>query len=221
MDQHLENTQDYKPEFSDVEKTQSPDPQPIEPQENPPAPAGKKENFWGEIIRFTIFALIIVLPIRLFIAQPFIVSGASMDPTFETGEYLIVDQLSYRLGNPERGEVIIFKYPKDESKYFIKRVIGLPGETIELEGTLVTIKNKQYPEGLKLAEPYITDNNEKEEYMTVTLKEGQYFVMGDNRRQSSDSRAWGTLSRNLIVGTPFVRLFPLNKVSVYPGELTN
>lgn len=215
MDQHLENTQDYKPEFSDVDKTQSPDPAPQEPN------GKKKENFWGEIIRFTIFALIIVLPIRLFIAQPFIVSGASMDPTFETGEYLIVDQLSYRLGNPARGEVIIFKYPKDESKYFIKRVIGLPGETIELEGTLVTIKNKQYPEGLKLEEPYITDNNEKEEYMTVTLKEGQYFVMGDNRRQSSDSRAWGALSRNLIIGTPFVRLFPLDKVRVYPGELTN
>ncbi|MBX4198453.1 signal peptidase I [Candidatus Parcubacteria bacterium] len=181
----------------------------------------KRESFWGEIIRFTLFALLIVLPIRLFIAQPFIVSGASMDPTFENGEYLIVDQLSYRLNNPDRGEVIIFRYPRDETKYFIKRVIGLPGETVEIDGTEVTIKNKEHPEGLKLTEPYIIERNQKEEMMTVTLKDDQYFVMGDNRRQSSDSRSWGTLSRNLVVGTPFVRLFPLNRISVYPGNYNN
>src|SRR5438105_1933429 len=97
-----------------------------QPSSLPPTPPPKKESFFGEIFKFTLIALVIVLPIRFFIAQPFIVQGASMDPTFETGEYLIVDQLSYHLGNPERGQVIIFKYPKDESKYFIKRVIGLP-----------------------------------------------------------------------------------------------
>jgi signal peptidase I len=177
----------------------------------------KKESFWGEIIKFTFFALIIVLPIRLFIAQPFIVSGASMDPTFETGEYLIVDQLSYRIGNPERGEVVIFKYPKDQTKYFIKRVIGLPGETLEINGTQITIKNAAHPEGFKLTEPYIAANNEKIDTMSITLKNNEYFVMGDNRRQSSDSRAWGTLPRNLVVGTPFVRLFPFNRIGVYPG----
>jgi signal peptidase I len=178
----------------------------------------KQEGFMKEIIKFTIFTLLIVLPIRIFIAQPFIVSGASMDPTFETGEYLIVDQLSYHFGNPERGQVVIFKYPKDETKYFIKRVIGLPGETVVLDGTSVTIKNKDYPLGFKLTEPYINLRNQKEEEMQITLKEGQYFVMGDNRRQSSDSRAWGTLDRNLIVGTPFMRLFPFNRISVLPGE---
>ncbi|MDQ3076657.1 MAG: signal peptidase I [bacterium] len=178
----------------------------------------KKESFWGEIIRFTFFALLIVLPIRLFIAQPFIVSGASMDPTFETGEYLIVDQLSYHLQDPQRGEIVIFKYPKDETKYFIKRIVGLPGDTLELDGTTVTIKNTEHPDGLVLDEEYIELQNEKIENMTVTLKDGQYFVMGDNRRQSSDSRAWGTLQRDLIVGTPFVRLFPLNRIGLYPGE---
>jgi signal peptidase I len=212
MDQHLENQNDYQsPESPDADpKLQSP-----QPEEK------KKEGFWGEIIRFTFFALLIVLPIRLFIAQPFIVSGASMDPTFASGEYLIVDQLTYRLNNPKRGEIVIFKYPKDESKYFIKRIIGLPGEVVELEGTEVTIKNKQYPEGLKLDEPYITDRNEKEDHMTITLKDDQYFVMGDNRRQSSDSRAWGTLPRNLIVGTPFVRLFPMNRIGIFPGDSSN
>jgi signal peptidase I len=178
----------------------------------------KKESFWGEIIKFTLFALLIVLPIRLFIAQPFIVSGASMDPTFASGEYLIVDQISYRLGNPARGEVIIFKYPKDQTKYYIKRVIGLPGDTVVIDGTKVTIKNAANPEGFDLNEPYISFRNEKEDNMTVTLKDNQYFVMGDNRLQSSDSRAWGTLPRNLIIGTPFVRLFPFTRLSVYPGD---
>jgi signal peptidase I len=212
MDQHLENQNDYQsPESPDVEHA----PNSPEPQEK------KKEGFWSEIIRFTLFALIIVLPIRLFIAQPFIVSGASMDPTFETGEYLIVDQLSYRLSNPNRGEIVIFKYPKDESKYFIKRIIGLPGEKVEIDGTQVTVYNKQYPEGLKLNEPYIIDRNEKEDHMVIELKDDQYFVMGDNRRQSSDSRAWGTLPRNLIIGTPFVRLFPINRMGIYPGDVTS
>ena len=88
----------------------------------------KKSDFIWETVKFAIFALVIVLPIRIYIAQPFIVSGSSMDPTFDNGHYLIVDQLSYRFEKPKRGEVIIFKYPNDPSKFFIKRIIGLPGE---------------------------------------------------------------------------------------------
>ncbi len=187
------------------------------PEVPPTPPQKKKEPFFTEIVKFTLLALLIVLPIRIFVAQPFIVNGASMDPSFETGEYLIVDQLSYRIGEPQRGQVVIFKYPKDTTKYFIKRVIGLPGETVELDGTHVIIKNKSNPDGFALQEPYISFKNEKEDYLQVTLKDNEYFVMGDNRRQSSDSRAWGTLPRNLIVGTPFIRLFPLERINVLPG----
>ncbi len=188
----------------------TPTPQPPQPQ--------KKESFFGEIIKFTFIALLIVLPIRLFVAQPFIVSGASMDPTFETGEYLIVNQISYRLGDPERGEVAVFKYPKDETKFFIKRVIGLPGETVIIDGTSVVIKNKKYPDGFKLKEPYISPTNAKEDTVNITLKADQYFVMGDNRAESFDSRSWGVLPRSMIIGTPFIRLFPVTKVSVFPGD---
>jgi signal peptidase I len=184
----------------------------------PPQQPQKKESFFGEILKFTFIALVIVLPIRLFVAQPFIVSGASMDPTFETGEYLIVNQISYRLGDPERGQVAVFKYPKDETKYFIKRVIGLPGETVIIDGTSVIIKNKNYPDGFKLKEPYISVTNQKEDTINVTLKADQYFVMGDNRAESFDSRAWGILPRDLIIGTPFIRLFPFNRMSVFPGD---
>lgn len=186
---------------------------PSTPQQQP-----KKENFFWEIFKFTVVALAIVLPIRLFIAQPFIVSGASMDPTFATGEYLIVDQLSYHIGNPQRGQVVIFRYPKDETKYFIKRIIGLPGEKVSIKGTEVTIINKDNPQGFKLSEPYISAANEKEDDITVDLQDGQYFVMGDNRRQSFDSRSWGILPRSDIIGTPFVRLFPLDKISLFPGD---
>lgn len=191
---------------------------PFEPS-NKPQPTEKKENFFWEIFKFTAIALAIVLPIRLFIAQPFIVSGASMDPTFKTGQYLIVDQLSYHLGEPQRGQVVIFKYPKDETKYFIKRIIGLPGETVKIEGTQVTIINKANPQGFTLTEPYIEADHEKDDSpMSFTLKADEYFVLGDNRAQSFDSRAWGVVPRSLIIGTPFVRLFPLGKISIFPGD---
>jgi signal peptidase I len=189
----------------------------LNPKQAPPPPE-KKDSFFGEIIKFTLIALLIVLPIRLFIAQPFIVQGASMDPTFASNEYLIVDQLSYRVGEPHRGEVVIFKYPKDQTKFFIKRVIGLPGETVVLDGTSVTVKNTAHPDGFVLDEPYISDRNEKEESLTMTLKENQYFVLGDNRRQSFDSRSWGILPRDLIIGKPFVRLYPFDKLGVFPGN---
>lgn len=172
-------------------------------------------NFLWELIKFVFFAAIIVIPFRLYIAQPFVVNGASMDPTFETGEYLIVDQLTYQFENPERGSVIIFKYPLDVEKYFIKRVIGLPGETVVIRGSTVTIKNTDNPKGFTLEEPYI--EHIKNDYLSVTLGENEYFVMGDNRAGSSDSRIWGPVDESLIVGRPLVRLFPINHLNFLPG----
>ncbi|MCA9359335.1 signal peptidase I [Candidatus Kaiserbacteria bacterium] len=169
-----------------------------------------------EIVRFSIFAILIVIPIRMFIAQPFIVSGASMDDTFHSGEYLIVDQLSYHFDQPTRGEVIIFRYPRDPSKFFIKRVIGLPGETITIENAKVTITNDENPDGFTLEEPYIK-SMEPAAPMSETLGEREYFVMGDNRDQSSDSRSWGVLQEERIVGRAFLRLFPPSEVDYLPG----
>ncbi|QQR65390.1 signal peptidase I [Candidatus Kaiserbacteria bacterium] len=177
----------------------------------------KKEGMVSEIIRFSLVALLIVLPIRLFIAQPFIVSGASMEATFSTGQYLIVDQLTYHFDEPLRGDVVVFRYPKDPSKFFIKRVIGLPGDTISISGHDVTITNKENPGGVLLDEAYIL-SMKSSTTLTETLGEGEYFVMGDNRDASSDSRAWGVLQRDNIVGRAFLRLFPITKVGVFPGE---
>jgi len=177
----------------------------------------KPENPYLELLRFAFIAIIIVLPIRYFIAQPFIVSGASMEYTFHNNEYLIVDQLTYHFENPTRGEVIIFRYPKDPSKYFIKRIIGMPGETVIIDGNQVTITNKEFPNGKVLDEPYINTMS-GDTYLKQTLGDDEYFVMGDNRDHSSDSRVWGTLPKDNIVGRAFLRLFPLNEAGVFPGK---
>lgn len=181
-------------------------------------PLEKKETHpLTEIIQFALIALIIVIPVRWFIAQPFIVSGASMENTFHTGEYLIVDQLTYHFNEPEAGDVIVFRYPRNPSTFFIKRIIGTPGDTVTIDGNVVTITNDEHPNGYVLDEPYIAAMAPNT-FMTEVLSDREYFVMGDNRDKSSDSRVWGILQRENIVGRAFLRLFPFNEVGVMPGE---
>ncbi len=169
----------------------------------------------GELVRFALIALVIVIPIRVFIAQPFIVSGSSMVPTFQDGQYLIVDEISYRLNDPVRYDVVIFRYPDDKKKFFIKRIIGLPNETVDIKGTEITITNKENPKGLKLSQPFVKNQMNSETHFA--LKDNEYFVMGDNRSASSDSRYWGAVPRKLLIGRAFLRLFPLNQIDVFPG----
>ena len=183
-----------------------------------------RKSFWGEILQIVVISLVIVIPFRIYIAQPFLVSGPSMDDTFKDGQYLIVDELTYNLRNPQRGEVVIFRYPLDTKKYFIKRVIGLPGETVQIKNNVVTIcqvdcatdKNK-----FSLTEPYakVDKLSPPRPDSTVTLKAGEYFVLGDNRAVSSDSRIWGPVKRDLFSGRPFLRLLPLSKISLFPGQV--
>ena len=139
-----------------------------------------------------------------------------MVPTFENSEYLIVDEISYRLGNPARGDVTIFRYPNDPTKFYIKRIIGLPGETVKINQGVVTILNKENPEGLTLEEPYIKDKGGSNK--ELVLKEKEYFVMGDNRGASSDSRSWGPVHRKFLIGRAFLRLFPVTRVGMLPGN---
>jgi len=126
--------------------------------------------------------------------------------------------VSYRFEEPKRGEVIVFRYPRDPSKYFIKRVIALPGDTIEIKNNEVTIYNEKFSDGMKLTEPYIKSWSKNSPYIKEKLKENEYFVMGDNRDNSSDSRVWGVLNRNRITGRVFLRLFPFSKVDYLPGK---
>lgn len=175
----------------------------------------KKQSFW-ELIRFVVIAIAIVIPIRVYIAQPFIVSGSSMVPTFENGEYLIIDEISYRIKEPQRDDVIVFRYPNDTTKFFIKRIIGLPNETIDIKGSNIIITNEENKNGFTLDQPYIKNtSNDNKHY---ELKNDEYFVMGDNRPASSDSRYWGTVPKDLLIGKVLLRLLPINKIDILPGD---
>lgn len=178
----------------------------------------KGSGFVWELFRTGLIVLLIVLPIRLFVAQPFIVSGASMEPTFSSGDYLIIDQLSYRFEKPDRKDVVVFRYPNNPSKFYIKRVIGLPGETIEISDNTVTVFNQDYPNGRKLEESYITAARDSEETETYDLDDDEYFVLGDNRQSSADSRTWGPLPARFLIGHALLQLLPPEDVSVAPGE---
>ena len=136
------------------------------------APQKQEQNFFKEILKASLIALIIVVPIRLFIAQPYIVAGASMDTTFADGHYIIVDQLTYRFNDPERGDVVVFKYPNDTSKYFIKRILGLPGETIVIrDGELLIANSSTSTEGYVLPQPFVDDDKMTNESIRRVLED--------------------------------------------------
>jgi len=188
-------------------------------EENPPVRHPRKEYHehpLRELLKFAAIAIIIVIPIRVFIAQPFIVNGSSMVPTFEDGDYLIVDEISYRFNDPERGDVVVFRYPNDPSKFFIKRIIGLPGETLKIVGSKVSIRHNK-TEDEELYESYVVypaQNN-----IEITLNDDEFFVMGDNRAQSSDSRSWGPMPKKFLVGRALIRLLPPNQIGYLPGKI--
>ena len=168
-----------------------------------------------DLFTLAFLIVVVVIPIRLFIVSPFVVDGESMHPTFENLNYLIVDELVYDFHAPARGDVIVFRYPGDPSIFYIKRIIGLPGETVSITNGIVTITTVD-GQSLTLTEPYVV--NEDVTYTkNVTLNAGEYFVMGDNRPNSSDSRVWGPLPAKDIIGRVDLRLLPLNNMGFFPG----
>ncbi|MCC6199135.1 signal peptidase I [Candidatus Nomurabacteria bacterium] len=178
----------------------------------------RAKDFFANLL-YLVLAVALALLVQTFLIRPFIVSGNSMDPIIENKEYLIINEISYRFREPQRGEVVVFRAPPEPDKYYIKRVIGLPGETVLLRGTTVTIKNAAHPDGFTLDEPYLTHDHQSNS-LTVTVPEGSYFVMGDNRDASYDSRGWGPLPKTNIKGFALLRLFPFSKITLLPGKET-
>lgn len=144
-----------------------------------------------------------------------------MEPTFHENEYLIIDELSYRFREPLRGEVIVFKYTDVQQDYFLKRVIGLPGERVKVADGKITVYNQAHPEGLIIDESYLPSDLQTLGEMNVTLTPDEYFVLGDNRMNSFDSRRFGPINRSQIVGRVVVRGWPLNKAQSFKAPNFN
>jgi signal peptidase I len=188
----------------------------------------QKANTWQtelwDLLKTILIFAVIYFVVKTFIAQPFLVKGRSMEQTFSDGDYLIVDELSYRFRDPQRFEVIVFHTEfipgGAQREYYIKRVIGLPGDRVVIEDGKVTIYEKNGDVPTKLDEPYILDGVKtlSPEPIDIILEPNKYFVLGDNRGNSSDSRYWGVLDKSYIVGKPAIRLFPFNAVTVFSKE---
>ena len=170
-------------------------------------------EFIWEMVRVAIISLAIILPVRYFLIQPFYVKGASMEPNFYDHEYLIIDEISYRFNEPQRGDIVVFKYPKDQKQYFIKRVIGRPGEKVKIQD------NGVYVNGTKLNETYLPPSIETvlplRGYGDITLGPDEYFLLGDNRGESLDSRIFGPVKQELIIGRTWIRGWPFNRITVF------
>lgn len=163
-----------------------------------------------ELIKTTAFIVLIFLIARLFFIQPFIVNGSSMEPNFHDKEYLLIDKISYRFTAPKRGDVVIFHPPNRPSVFFIKRIIGLPGEKVVIDNGTIFIYNKNYPNGVALDEPYLESSEKTLGNLSQTLKDDEYFVLGDNRNNSTDSREFGVLPKKNIAGRVFITIFPFS-----------
>ena len=189
-------------------------------------------GFFLELIKIVFWAFLIIAPVRIFLFQPFFVQGASMEPTFKNNQYLIINEFGYKkteIGVPgksffsvepfkelRRDDVVVFRYPKNRSQFFIKRIIGLPGEKIEIKDNLITVYNSENPEGLLLDEKkYLPESTQTNGDLIIKLDEDEYFVMGDNRMFSSDSRYWGPVGSADIIGKVLLRAWPLNNLAVF------
>jgi len=178
-------------------------------------------RLWGisllEVAKVGLLALAIVLPIRLFIVCPFYVKGASMEPNFYDKEYLLIDEISYRFQAPQRGEVVVFRYPQDPREYFIKRIIGLPGETLKMDHVDIYLLDKSTNEWTKITETYLpsTDQTFALDSKELTLGPDEFFVLGDNRAHSRDSRFFGPLNRRYLVGRVMLRGLPISRAQIF------
>ena len=166
--------------------------------------------FIWETAKIIIISLAIIIPVRYYLIQPFFVRGDSMEPNFDNGQYLVVNEIGYRIDQPKREDVIVFKYPFDKSQYYIKRIIGLPGEKVEVKDGTVFINGVELNESFYLPKTTFTGGD-----MTINLNGGEYFVLGDNRQASSDSRQWGILPVTNIVGQVWLRAWPLNMAQIF------
>lgn len=174
-------------------------------------------SFLWEVVKVALISLAIILPIRYFLVQPFYVKGASMEPSFYDHDYLLIDEVSYRFRQPQRGEVVVFHYPRDPRQFFIKRIVGLPGERVAISQNKVWV-GPAGGELVALNEPYLGVVHTRGDY-EATLGPDEFYVLGDNRESSLDSRSFGPINDDSMVGRIWIRGWPFERWSVYSTSL--
>ena len=191
-------------------------------QESMPSFGEQDDTIWSSVKSFVwetakviVISLAIIIPVRYYVIQPFYVKGASMEPSYYDHEYLIIDELSYHVRDPRHGEVVVFRPPNDPRQFYIKRVIGVPGDRVKITGGSVIRYTAAHPDGEQLDEPYLSEGTVTLGEVDVQLKDNQYFVLGDHRGASLDSRVFGTIARGEIVGRTWIRGWPLNRITVF------
>ena len=200
---------------------QFPERQPsFDPQDDDSSLLGSFLGFVWETVKVVVISLIIIIPVRYFLVQPFFVNGASMDPTLFDHEYLIIDEISYRFEEPKRGDIVVFRYPRDPGQFFIKRIVGLPGETVTIGQGIVSIINDDQPNGYVLDESfYLSEDVETRGDVSRTLGDHEYYVLGDHRKASLDSRTFGPVEREALVGKAWLRGWPIDRATVFPDVI--
>ncbi|XOU93984.1 MAG: signal peptidase I [Candidatus Kerfeldbacteria bacterium] len=186
-----------------------------------PSFAKSPKGFIIELVKIVLIALVVIIPIRYFLFQPFYVRGASMEPNYYDNEYLIVDEITYRFTDPERGDVVVVKVPEKKSDYLIKRIIGLPGETVEIKDGDIIIHNNENINGFLLSESYLKDGMITSGYKKEEIGEEEYYLMGDNRPVSLDSRSFGPLNGDNIIGRAWLRVWPFDQFSSFSAPEYN
>jgi signal peptidase I len=171
-------------------------------------------EFFLDILEVVVFSVAIFLFVYLLVMQPHKIKGASMEPNFPDGEYLLTDKFTYRFGEPKRGDVVVFIAPGQNVEEYIKRIIGLPGDKVSIK------ENKVYVNGVQLEENYLSNSLKTgggsflKEGQEVAIPQDNYFVLGDNRPFSSDSRSWGTITKQEITGKAWIIYWPVQKIGV-------
>jgi signal peptidase I len=185
------------------------------PKDESLSPQSGAKLFFFELIKLALFAVVTIFLVRYFLFKPFYVKGASMEPSFFDREYLIIDEISYRFYEPQRGDTVVFRYPVNRKEYFLKRIIGLPGERIKIKDGQIIVYNQENLEGMVLSESYLLPATINRPDMIVDLKADEYFLLGDNRNSSFDSRFFGAVKEADLVGRVWLRGWPFNRAKIF------
>jgi signal peptidase I len=172
-----------------------------------------KKSTLREVMESLVIAVILALLIRTFILQPFYIPSGSMEPTLMIQDHIIVNKIGYRFWEPQRGDIVVFRFPRDPSKDFVKRLIGLPGEKVEIRNSQLYINGQLVPE------KYLpSDIGDFGSFKPTVIPANSYFMMGDNRNNSDDSRNWGVLPRENVIGKAMLTYWPLTRIHLLTGK---